>query len=569
MGPRGEVWRELDEGAVGALIDKLRALNVEALAICLIHSYVDSTHERRIAELIKDSLGDDLYVTCSSEILPEISEYDRTSTTVVNAYIGPSVAKYIASLVERLAKHGVVAPLEIIQSNGGAMTAAAAVRKPASIVESGPAAGVIAAARLAKLVDNKNAISFDMGGTTTKVAMIENGEPVKTTEYEVGAGINHSSMLVKGGGYPIKLPFIDVSEIGAGGGSIIVVNELRSVKVGPQSAGSMPGPVCYDLGGEEATLTDAFVVLGYLNPNYLVGGSLILNAEKSRIAIDEQVAKPLQKSLLEAAYGVLEIAISNMARAVKAVTTYRGRDPRDFTLIAFGGNGPVMAVSLARAFEMQRVLIPAAPGVFSALGLYFSDTEHEFSRSYFADVNTTSSDVLGQVFASVEGDALEALAEEGYQADRVKLSRFVNMRYSGQAYELVIPVLDKILRVDDLAHRFHEEHKRTYGHSSKTDPVSLVSIKVIARGMTTAPKTYDPMHLIRSDKGDRGLREAYFGSRYENLQTDVIRRKDLINKKIEGPLIIEEYDATCVIPPECIVCLDEFGNIDITLEDVK
>ena len=567
MGPRGEVWRELDEAAVEAVAAKLAERKVEALAICLLHSYTDPTHERRVEEILKRAIDEDIYITCSSDILREMREYERTSTTVVNAYVGPVVTRYIDSLVKQLKAQGIEAPLEIMQSNGGIMTARAAMRKPACIVESGPAAGVIASARVAKSCGHDNVISLDMGGTTAKAAMIENGEPAKTSEYEVGTGINLSSILVKGGGYPIKLPFIDVSEIGAGGGSIVSADEVGLIRVGPRSAGAVPGPTCYDQGGLDPTLTDALVVLGYINPDHLVGGSLALNAAKAWAVIEEQVAQPMDKPLLDAAYGIFAIAVANMTRAVKAVSTYRGRDPRDFILFAFGGGGPVMAAEIARTFRMRRVLVPVAPGVFSALGLLFSDTEHEFIRTFFAGSGEVSSEALEEAFGELEKEALSVLAGEGYEMDRVTLRRLADMRYSGQAFELTVPVGKGTLNLENMVGDFNHEHERTYGHRADTDPVDLVNIKVVARGMASRPRTYDPLSLVQAGKGERSEREAYFGPEQGLLATPVIPRKDLVGQTIEGPLIIEEYDATCLVPPGCVASLDELGNIDIAIGD--
>ncbi len=380
-GPRGEVWRELDEAEVEAVAARIAAADVEAVAIALLHSYADDTNERRVEEIVRAVVGESVYVTRSSEILPEIREYERTSTAVVNAYVGPAITSYIAALAGQLEAAGIAAPLEVIQSAGGALTPEIARRKPAHLVESGPAAGVMACAYLGRLTGQPQLISLDMGGTTAKAAIVEDGQPVRTSEYEVGAGINLSSKLVKGGGHPIKLPFIDVSEIGAGGGSIVAVDELGTISVGPVSAGASPGPVCYDLGGIDPTLTDALLALGYLNETELGGGAITLAPAASRDALDRVVATPLGRSVEEAAFGILQLAVATMTRAVKAVTTYRGRDPRDFTLCAFGGNGPLTGVEIAQALRIRKVLIPPAPGVFSALGLLFSDTEHEVVRT--------------------------------------------------------------------------------------------------------------------------------------------------------------------------------------------
>ena len=401
MGPRGDVWRALDTSSVHTAAEAVRRDDVEAVAICLLHSYSNPDHEHEAAEILKGVVGDDVYVTCSTDILPEIREYERTSTAVVNAYLGPAVSHYVRSLSTKLVAAGITAPLEIMQSAGGTMSPSAAVRRPAYLVESGPAAGVIACAHLARLTNRPNVISFDMGGTTAKAAMLENGEPVRTMEYEIGGGINLSSRLVKGGGYAIKLPFIDLSEIGAGGGSIVGIDEFGRASVGPRSAGAAPGPVCYGRGGEEPTLADALIVLGFLNSRQLAGGAVSLDVEAARDALRDRVADRLGLSVLEAAHGVLMVAVGTMTRAVKAVSTYRGRDPRDFALCAFGGNGPVVGVEIARALSMRQVLVPPAPGVFSAVGLLFSQTEQEFVRTVLLRAGDIDEGVVAAAYASL------------------------------------------------------------------------------------------------------------------------------------------------------------------------
>jgi N-methylhydantoinase A len=563
MGPRGEVRRELDESEAERVAEALQDSGIEALAICLLHSYANPDHEHRIAAAVRRILGDRIFITCSADILPEIREYERTSTTVVNAYVGPTVENYMGALTDRLRAVGITAPLQIMQSNGGIMTAAAAIRKPATIVESGPAAGVIAAARMARKAGHGNVISLDMGGTTAKTAIIENGEPAKTSEYEVGAGINLSSKLVKGGGYPIKLPFVDLSEIGAGGGSIVAVDDSGLIKVGPMSAGAEPGPACYGMGGEEPTLSDALVVLGYLNADYLVGGSLPLDAAKARQVVEQRVARPLGKPLLEAAYGVFVIAAANMTRAVKAVSTYRGRDPRDFVLFAFGGNGPVAAVGIARALQMKRVLVPLAPGVFSAFGLLFSDIEHEFVQALFSRREDMSVAVIDQAYKKLEAEARRVLQSEGNPRERVSLTRFADMRYSGQAYELTIPVAEGTPDMDRMVGDFGDEHLRTYGHRSDVDPVDLISVKILARATTGGPRAYDHSVIMAGNGAAESERMVYFGDGL--MPTPVVGRESLRGCVREGPLIVEEYDSTCIIPPGARATLDDHANIDIAV----
>jgi N-methylhydantoinase A len=559
LGPRGEVKKPLDEAQARAIAKRLLEEGVESVAICLLHSYVNPAHEQRAAALVREQLNGKAYVSVSSDILPEIREYERTSTAVVNAYIGPVVRHYVSSLSSQLKAAGIDGPLRIMQSNGGTMSAAAAAEKPAFIVESGPAAGVIACADIARSAGLGNVISFDMGGTTAKAAIVEDGEPARTTEYEVGAGINVSSKLVKGGGYAIKLPFIDVSEIGAGGGSIVSLDAAGAIKVGPQSAGAVPGPACYGLGGKEPTFTDAAVVLGYLNPQYLIGGKLPINARLSRDAVERKVAQPLALKLHEAAYGIYAIAVATMTRAVKAVSTYRGRDPRDFALVAFGGNGPVVAVAIARELEMRRVLIPPAPGVFSAAGLLFSNVEHTQQRSVFQRTAEVDARRLASLFTELEGEVREQMRKESIPDARVTLKRLADLRYAGQAFELTVAVEEVSLAKIEAA--FHAEHKRTYGHSSEGDPVDLINIRVIASAPPEgkeglAERLKDAPVLTPAQT----RRPAYFADRL--LDTPVVGRAALANG-MKGPLIVEEFDATCIIPPGASAELDAHGNIRI------
>jgi N-methylhydantoinase A len=436
------------------------------------------------------------------------------------------------------------------------MSAAAAAEKPAFLVESGPAAGVIACADIARSAGLGNVISFDMGGTTAKAAIVEDGEPARTTEYEVGAGINVSSKLVKGGGYAIKLPFIDVSEIGAGGGSIVSIDAAGAIKVGPRSAGAVPGPACYAQGGAEATFTDAVVTLGYLNQTHLVGGRLPIDASLSRKAIETRVAQPLGLSLLDAAQGVYRIAVATMTRAVKAVSTYRGRDPRDFALVAFGGNGPVVAVAIARELQMRRVLIPPAPGVFSAAGLLFSNVEHTQQRSVFR--RTTEVHGLAALFSELERAVREDMKKEAIADARVTVKRLADLRYTGQAFELTVPA--EGADIERIEAAFHAEHARTYGHSSPGDPVDLINIRVVASAAPDSKQGLaEGLRDAQTEAPNAGRRQACFGGRL--VDTAVLGRVQLAGKVVVGPVIIEEFDATCVVPPGATASLDANGNI--------
>ena len=564
MGPRGQVWQPLDANDAMETAHAISAAGVKAVAVSLLHAYANPEHEQSLAEILRTHLGKDVYITLSSDILPEIREYERTSTAVVNAYIGPVVDRYLGTLGRRLQEIGLSCPVRIMLSSGGVMTVDVARRRPAALVESGPAAGVIACARIARAASWHNVISFDMGGTTAKAALIENGRVSKTNEYEVGAGINLSSRLVKGGGYPIKLPVIDACEIGAGGGSVIKIDDRGRVRVGPESVGAEPGPVCYGRGGSEPALTDALVILGYINSKHLLGGGVALDAASARSTFESKVAAPLGMGLHEAAYGILTLACTTMTRAVKAVSTQRGRDPREFVLVAFGGNGPVVAAEIARTLSIQRILVPPAPGVFSALGLLFSDIEHEMTQTVLGRWPTVTNELVENVYRELDVAARGTLRDEGFPEDMMDIERFADLRYKGQAYELTIPVTNDQPDLESLTGAFVDEHERTYGHRSDTDPVDLVTLKVTARVLAAT------LPSILTDRGklhEPGeSREVYFGRGFGVIRTPVLDRCDLEGNTLEGPLIVEEYDATCVVPPGCRATLDMYGNMELTLD---
>jgi N-methylhydantoinase A len=555
----GSVKTALNPDSVRRAAAALRESGVEAVTISFMHSYANPAHELEAERLLRAELGEDIHVCRSADVLPEIREYERTSTAVVNAYVGPVVKNYLLSLQRRLHEIGVTCPIEVMQSAGGVMRFQTAIRKPAYLVESGPAAGVVASARVADIANERNIISFDMGGTTAKAAIIENGEPARTTEYEVGGGINLSSKLVKGNGYPIKLPFIDISEIGAGGGSIIKVDEFGHVSVGPQSAGAVPGPVCYNLGGTEATLTDALLTLGYINPDAIAGGSFALNAEAGRAAFKMQVADVLDKEPADAAAGVLAIAVATMTRAVKAVSTYRGRDPRDFALYAFGGNGAVVAAEIARTLQMGCVVVPPAAGVFSAFGLLYADVEQEAGRTVMLQPADTTPDAVEAIYDELTEQVFDALEADGYARANVAIVRQADLRYLGQAYELTVAARGTPVAVTQLVDDFHAEHERTYGHKSVTDPVEIVNLRVIGR----LASAVEPVRASSTSNAVKSERDVYFGAQFGTQRTPVAERGYLAGASRSGPLIIEDYDCTCIVPPDCIATLDPMGNIRI------
>jgi len=566
IGADGEIRVPLDEQTVRAAAQRFIDNDVEAIAVCLLHSYANPIHEQRVKVILEEILPPEIFICYSFAVLPEIREYERTSTTVVNAFLGPIMTSYLTNIKQRLEKIGIQKSFHVMQSAGGRMSLPAAISKPAYLVESGPAAGVIAAAHIARQAGLLEVITLDIGGTTAKTAIVENGEPTRTSEYEIGAGINLSSKLVKGAGYAIKLPFIDVSEIGAGGGSHVWFDKGGLLKVGPQSAASVPGPVCYDAGGESVTLTDAILALGYLNPGHLVGGALKLNSRKAIQALEKQVCGKLDKSLSEAAFGIFTVAVANMVRAVKSVSTYRGRDPRDYALIAFGGNGPIVATSIARELGMKTVLIPPNPGVLSSHGLLVADNTYELGKSFPGLVQEVDIEEIRQSFDDLAKTAIDVLVSEGFDQEKISIQNLADLRYAGQAYELTVPLDDEgPIEHDLMTLRFHDEHYRTYSHKAENEPVEIVNLRVIAK-VSRKEIGQPPLTAVRSKPISNAKRLAYFGEMDGALNTPIITRADLTNAQAAGPLIIEEYDSTIVVPPDWSANIDEANNILITCQ---
>ncbi|HEX6078387.1 MAG TPA: hydantoinase/oxoprolinase family protein [Methylomirabilota bacterium] len=561
MNHRGEVVTPLDRDGAAAAIDRLLAEGVESIAVCFLHAYANPAHEAQVGAMIRER-APHVALTLSSEILPEMREFERTSTAVTNAYVMPVMGRYLASLEGELRALEARAPLLVMQSNGGVMTAEGGRQRPVHVIESGPAAGVIATAALARAIGAPNALSIDMGGTTAKASIIEGYEIKRTGEFEIGGSMSQGSRLNKGGGFLLRVPAIDIAEVGAGGGSIVHVDGARALHVGPRSAGAVPGPVCYDQGGTEVTLTDANVTLGYLHPERLPSG-LRLDAAKARRALAEQIATPLGIDVADAAHGVYLLGCAGMARAVRAVTIERGRDPRDFTLVAFGGNGPLFAAEMARSLEIGTILVPPAPGVFSALGLLEAEVEHHLVRTVLRPLFGTKPSEIGAVAAEMEREAEALLRAEGSRA-RVEIARSIDLKYQGQSFELTVPLppsfTDEAFRT--LAADFGREHERTYGHQAEGDPIQIVNLRLTARVLRPADRAAIRLQEDRAARG--GDRRAYFGPAHGTIATPVITRAALDATARPGPLLLDEYDATTLVPPGCAARLDAHGNVVIT-----
>jgi N-methylhydantoinase A len=558
---QGVVERPLSQGEAERAVDALLAEKVEAIAVCLLHSFSNPAHELLLRDVIRRK-APALPCSVSCEVLPEIKEYERTSTTVVNAYVTPIVASYLKSLRKGLNDAGVRARLLLMQSNGGLTTDAAAVERPIHIIESGPAGGVVGAQALARAKRLPKIVTFDMGGTTAKAAMVEDGEVTRAHEYAVGAGIMIGSRLLTGAGYTLKVPAIDLAEVGAGGGSLVWIDPAGALQVGPESAGAAPGPVCYDKGGATPTVTDANLLLGYINPAHLVGGALKLNAEKARRIFDERIAKPLRMPIEQAAHGAHLIAASNMIRAIKAVSTERGRDPREFALFAFGGNGPVFACGMAAALGMKRIVVPPSAGLFSSFGLLYADVEHHYSRTFRRLLRKSDPREIERAWDALAKQALDQLAASGFSGRKARIRRSAALHYHGQTYELTVALPDGPIDFAYLEEAFGREHEKTYGHrAGAEEPVELVSIQVVGQGLREGPSVPERVRASRAEPKPPPPRPAYFGSW---IDTPVMRRSDLAKPR-SGPLIVEEYDATCVIPPGAKAELDAGGNILIEL----
>lgn len=559
----GVVEKLLNIEEAQEVIKKLLAQGVEAIAVCFINSYLNPVHEQQVGKLIAQ-MAPRMVVCLSSDIHPEIREYERTSTTAINASLIPVVGRYM----DRLEKHfsSYSDRLLIMQSNGGIMTAQSARRRPAYTIESGPAAGVLAATRLAVEAGLSQALSFDMGGTTAKVCLIENGTPLEKPGGEVGGGATVATRLFGGGGHALRVPSLDIIEVGAGGGSIAWIDSGGALRVGPHSAGAEPGPVCYGRGGQAPTVTDANVVLGYMNPESIAGSTLRIDREAAWTAIKKKLADPLNLEVMQAAYGIVQVANAAMMRALRAVSTERGRDPREFTVIAFGGAGPIHAAELAASLGITRLYVPLFPGLFSALGLLLADYRHDYVRSVALALEAVDPEAIRRLYAELEERARAEMVQEGVSATAVRFERRVDLKYGYQISELTLPFPSNTPPSDlrtVLARLFTEAHQREFGYSRDDDPIELVSLRLQATAVATRLRFADLMQQVPEDGGtafSSAARQAYFGPRH-GLQTAPIRRRHDIEKEEGGPLIIEEPDTTVVVPPGWRASLDGYGNI--------
>ena len=544
VSPKGEVEEGINSEELESIIHKVKEDNIESLAVGFINSYANTSHEVQVKKALGEAIPG-LQVTASHEISNEYREYERFSTAVVNAALMPVIHTYITRLEEDLDDLGLDTQLYVMQSNGGLARSNVVSMKPATIVESGPAAGVIAAAWLGEMTGVRDIISFDMGGTTAKVGTVRGKMPEVVPEYEV-AGTIHMGRLVKGSGYPVRFPFIDLAECSAGGGTIAREHN-GSLQVGPVSAGALPGPASYGRGGTEATITDANLVLGRLNPSDLLGGEMKVYPENA-LKVYRELGSRLGIDEYDAAVSVIRIANSMMGKILRIVSVERGYDPRDFSLVAFGGAGPMHVCALAEELEINRIILPRNPGMFSALGLLTADLFHDYSNPVLSGTDDVDPDVVEELFSGMEEQGRTTLEVERVPESRHRFLRTLDMRYRGQGFELNVETGGRFTgkSVNDALNGFHGKHMQVYGYMDEGEPVEIVNAKLRAIGLLETPGLVDSGNDGRSEP--RETRKVYFESLGDWSDTGVYDR-DNMGKEVEGPAIIEQYDSTTVVYP--------------------
>jgi len=548
----GAIHRALDESAVRAIAEDIRRHEVGVIAVCLLHAYANPAHEERVRDILLAELPD-LKVSISSDVLPEFKEYERMSTTVINAYVMPIVERYLQRIVTSLRGAGVNTGLNIMQSNGGVMTAEAAGQKSVHTVLSGPAAGVLGGIELSKMAGFENLITIDMGGTSFDVSLAHRGVPSFSTETDIG-------------GHPIKIPLIDIKTLGAGGGSIARIDAGGALQVGPESAGADPGPVCYGRGAERPTVTDANVVLGYLNPQYFAGGDIRLDVERAREAIRKNIAAPMRLSVEDAAEGILRVVNATMIRGIRLVSVERGFDPRDFVLVCFGGAGPVHAVRLAQELNMPTALVPSGPGVTCALGLLMADFRHDYSRTFLARVKTLAPAALSAVFRAMEEIAAAQMLAEGVAQSAIVFHRAADMRYEGQGYELSVPLPNGEYEAADLITLTNELgriHRDGYGYAMPSEAAEIVTVRLTAIGLRPKPQfRSEPLGAADAQAALKGKRRVYMDGAFHEIR--VYERRLLSSgMQIAAPAIVEQFDSTTVLFDGYDLSVDSFKNLII------
>lgn len=556
----GAVHRSLCEREVGDIVERLRADGVESVAICFLHSYRSPEHERRTEALVRERLPG-VSTSCSHDLLPEIGEYPRCSTTVINAYVQPLMEDYLSRMEADLGGVGLAAPITIIASNGGSVDIRHAVRAPAALIESGPAAGITAAVEIAKAMGEHNVLAFDMGGTTAKLCLVWDLAPRWTSELEVG----RAARFERGSGLPVALPSVDLIEIGAGGGSLARVDRGGSLVVGPDSAGSRPGPACYGLGGTEPAVTDANLILGYLDPAYFSGGSLALDLELARTAVGSLGARP-DHPVEFVASEIFEIVTETMANAARVHVAEAGYDVRKTALMAFGGGGPIHAWRMAQLLGVERIIVPALPGVLSAYGCLVAPVRFDLMRTLVTALDDCDLTELGGVASALEDEARRRLAGVGVALDRARFTWSLDMKYLGQRHKIDVPVA-AIPETRDEVHEaglaFGRRYRALYGREIEGQPIEIITVRLAASG----PSNRVPA-ARENARGDRRAsprtRPVWFARRC--FDVPVLARDELATGTVlNGPLVIEEAGSTILVPPRGSGIVHAGGHLEITL----
>ena len=564
MGADGRVLQPLNEARVEQALDDIGEEGIDSLAIGFINSYANPSHEEEVLRMAEERLPQ-VHLSASSKVSSGYREYERFSTAVVNATLIPIMHTYISRLAIDLKQLGVSTPLYVMQSNGGMATVDVVAEKPVTIVESGPASGVIAAAWLGDLVGRREVISFDMGGTTAKAGTVRGDVPEVVQEYEV-AGKVHMGRLLKGSGYPVRFPFIDLAECSAGGGTIAWADEGGALNVGPMSAGAQPGPACYGKGGKDPTITDANLVLGRLNPTGLLDGEMKIYPRSARLAL-KRLGDRLGMGVEGAAASVVRISNSIMSKILRIVSVEKGFDPRRFALVAFGGAGPMHACPLAEELQIGEIIVPPNPGMFSALGLLTADLFHDYSQAFVIKSDDADTATLSRIFEDNESEGRETLLDEGVDPKEMRFLRQLDLRYFGQSYELSVdverPMDEEALRRG--VESFHRRHEEIYGYSAPDERVEIVNVRFRAVGVIPKPSLTEN-DSKRGEATPIGRRLVYFGG--DSWKETPVYQKGGVppGSMFEGPAIIEQYDATTVVYPGWDVTVDGFGVLRLRRE---
>lgn len=565
---RGNILTALDEREVATIIDKLRALHVESVAVCLLHSYANPAHERRVGELIAEALPD-VSISLSCDIMPDLREYERLSTTAANAYVKPVVKSYLDRLAQALTGIGVACELSIMTSDGGVVDVETAAQFPVRLTESGPAGGAIAAATLGANARQPDLIAYDMGGTTAKICVIDNGKPLKSNNFEFGRVYR----FAKGSGLPLQIPVIEMIEIGAGGGSIAHVNSIGMLQIGPESANAAPGPACYGLGGTRPTVTDADLVLGYLSDGFFLGGDMKLDVARARNAIERHVARPLKLSIEEAAYAIHRVVNANMARAAKVHCLEHGNDPRRFTLFAYGGAGPVHAYGVAQLLGATDLLYPLRAGVMSALGFLVARPSFEVLRGKISALFSADPAATNAMLAAMEAEAAAIVRSSAPGAKRFDVTREVAVRYEGQSYELYIPITHGRLDRAELARiakKFGAAYAARYHALAEHDRLESVRWRVRVTALDGGTRADFAMTKPVIGKAVKGRRAVYVAEKAKFVQCPVYDRYALpAGFTFSGPAVIEERESTVYVGAQARASITRCGDLRVTLGTEK